>query len=40
MDEEIKNAEKLIEKNKLKIEIFSKEINGVERTLVVINKII
>ena len=36
IDEEIKDAEKLIEKNKLKLKIFSKEINGVERKLVVL----
>lgn len=36
IDNEIKNAKKLIEKNKLKLEIFSKEVNGVERKLVVL----
>lgn len=37
IDNEIKNAQKLIEKNKLKLEIFSKEINYVERKLVVLH---
>ena len=37
IDEEIKNTEKLIEKNKLKLEIFSKEINGIERRLIVLS---
>lgn len=36
IDEEIKNIEPLIKKNKLKLEIFTKELNGVERKLVVI----
>ena len=34
IDEEIKNAKKLIEKNRLDLQIFSKEVNGVERKLV------
>ena len=38
IDEEIKNAEKIIEKNKLKLKIFAKEINSIERKLVVITQ--
>ena len=37
IEDEIKNAKKLIEKNKLKLKIFSKEINGVKRNLVVLS---
>ena len=36
IDEEIKDAGKLIEKNKLNLKILSKEVNGVERKLVVV----
>ena len=36
IDEEIKDADNMIKKNNLKLKIFSKEINGVERKLVVI----
>ncbi|MBI3590692.1 MAG: 16S rRNA (guanine(527)-N(7))-methyltransferase RsmG [Candidatus Melainabacteria bacterium] len=36
IDDEIKTAEEIIKKNKLKLKIFSKEINGVERKLIVI----
>ena len=36
VDDEIMSAKKIIEKNKLKLKIFSKEINNVERKLVVI----
>ena len=36
IDDEINNAQELIEKNKLKLETFTKELNGVERKLVTI----
>ncbi len=36
IDDEIKNAEELIKKNNLELKIFSKELNGVERKLVII----
>ena len=36
IEDEIKDAENLIKKNNLKLKIFSKEINGVERKLVTI----
>ena len=34
IDDEIENAKKIIDKNNLKLEIFSKEVNGVKRKLV------
>ena len=37
IDEELKGAEKLIKKNNLTLKIFSKEINDVERNLVVLS---
>ena len=36
IEDELKNAEETIKKNKLKLKIFSKEIKGVERKLVVL----
>ena len=35
-EEELKNAKGLIESKKLKVEVFSKEVNGIEKKLVVI----
>ena len=36
IDEELLNAKKIIEKNKLRLKILSKELNGVERKLIII----